>query len=42
MTTESKESMDRRFKLSTFFLLVALPNLLACLLLYFGTRWLGG
>ncbi|WP_374016377.1 DUF5316 domain-containing protein [Paenibacillus thiaminolyticus] len=39
IATEGKESMNRRFRLSTFFLLVALPNLLACLTLYFGSKW---
>ncbi|MBG9791626.1 hypothetical protein ABD76_03500 [Paenibacillus dendritiformis] len=38
MATEGRESRDRRFNLSTFFLLVALPNLLACLILYFGSK----
>lgn len=39
MATEGKESMNRRFKLSTFFLLAGLPNLLACIILYFGSKW---
>ncbi|MDG0875905.1 DUF5316 domain-containing protein [Paenibacillus thiaminolyticus] len=42
LATEGKESMNRRFRLSTFLLLVALPNLLAWLILYFGSKWLGG
>ncbi|MBG9791314.1 hypothetical protein ABD76_01670 [Paenibacillus dendritiformis] len=39
MATEGRESMNRRFKLSTFFLLVGLPNLLVCIILYFGSKW---
>lgn len=34
-STEGKESMNRRFKYSTFFLLVGAPNLLACIILYY-------
>ncbi|MDF2713497.1 MAG: hypothetical protein K0R28_422 [Paenibacillus sp.] len=34
-STEGKESMNRRFKYSTFFLLIGAPNLLACIFLYY-------
>ncbi len=40
MATAGRESMNRRLKLSTFFLLVGIPNLLACIMLYFGSKWL--
>jgi len=38
--TETRESLNWRIKVSTFFVLIAAPNLTACLVLYFGSTLL--